>query len=255
MLRAVLGTKNELTMPMSGTGSAGMETCLVNAAGARRPGAGGCTRRVRPEAWPRSPARRSGGRWPSTRRGAARSTWIACARRRPGPHVQVAVRRARGDLDRRTHAARALSRARRRARRALPGGRRDLARRARRWRSTRGDRPAYSGTQKCLSCPPGLSPVTPFDASAGSAHSAQDAGPELVPRSESRSRVTGAASGSTTTPRRSTCSTACTRRCVWRSGGLDARYARHRATRALGCGAVGTRHRSLSVPAKSACRC
>ena len=30
MQRAVMGTKNELTMPMSGTGSAGMETCLVN---------------------------------------------------------------------------------------------------------------------------------------------------------------------------------------------------------------------------------
>lgn len=30
MQRAVMGTANELTMPMSGTGSAGMETCLVN---------------------------------------------------------------------------------------------------------------------------------------------------------------------------------------------------------------------------------
>lgn len=30
MLRAVFRTENELTMPMSGTGSAGMETCLVN---------------------------------------------------------------------------------------------------------------------------------------------------------------------------------------------------------------------------------
>jgi alanine-glyoxylate transaminase/serine-glyoxylate transaminase/serine-pyruvate transaminase len=30
MQRAVMGTENELTMPMSGTGSAGMETCLVN---------------------------------------------------------------------------------------------------------------------------------------------------------------------------------------------------------------------------------
>jgi alanine-glyoxylate transaminase/serine-glyoxylate transaminase/serine-pyruvate transaminase len=30
MLRAVFGTAHELTMPMSGTGSAGMETCLVN---------------------------------------------------------------------------------------------------------------------------------------------------------------------------------------------------------------------------------
>lgn len=31
MLRRVFGTENELTLPMSGTGSAGMETCLVNA--------------------------------------------------------------------------------------------------------------------------------------------------------------------------------------------------------------------------------
>ena len=30
MLRSVFRTKNELTMPMSGTGSAGMETCVVN---------------------------------------------------------------------------------------------------------------------------------------------------------------------------------------------------------------------------------
>ena len=30
MLRTVFGTKNELTFPMSGTGSAGMETCFVN---------------------------------------------------------------------------------------------------------------------------------------------------------------------------------------------------------------------------------
>ena len=30
MLRTVLGTENELTLPISGTGSAGMETCLVN---------------------------------------------------------------------------------------------------------------------------------------------------------------------------------------------------------------------------------
>lgn len=29
-LRCVFGTKNQLTLPMSGTGSAGMETCLVN---------------------------------------------------------------------------------------------------------------------------------------------------------------------------------------------------------------------------------
>lgn len=29
-LKVVMGTKNELTMPMSGTGSAGMETCFVN---------------------------------------------------------------------------------------------------------------------------------------------------------------------------------------------------------------------------------
>lgn len=30
MLREVVGTRNELTLPMSGTGSLGMETCLVN---------------------------------------------------------------------------------------------------------------------------------------------------------------------------------------------------------------------------------
>lgn len=30
MLRGVMGTRNELTFPMSGTGSSGMETCIVN---------------------------------------------------------------------------------------------------------------------------------------------------------------------------------------------------------------------------------
>src|SRR6185436_6409612 len=30
MLREVFGTRNPCTLPMSGTGSAGMETCLVN---------------------------------------------------------------------------------------------------------------------------------------------------------------------------------------------------------------------------------
>ncbi len=30
MMRRVFQTDNELTMPMSGTGSAGMETCMVN---------------------------------------------------------------------------------------------------------------------------------------------------------------------------------------------------------------------------------
>ena len=30
MLRSVFRTENQLTMPMSGTGSAGMETCMVN---------------------------------------------------------------------------------------------------------------------------------------------------------------------------------------------------------------------------------
>ncbi|MEY2931922.1 MAG: hypothetical protein RL033_2671, partial [Pseudomonadota bacterium] len=30
MLRGVFGTQNQCTLPMSGTGSAGMETCLVN---------------------------------------------------------------------------------------------------------------------------------------------------------------------------------------------------------------------------------
>ncbi|HED66166.1 MAG TPA: alanine--glyoxylate aminotransferase family protein, partial [Planctomycetes bacterium] len=30
MLRTLFGTRNQLTIPMSGTGSSGMETCLVN---------------------------------------------------------------------------------------------------------------------------------------------------------------------------------------------------------------------------------
>ena len=67
---------------------------------------------------------------------------------------------------------------------------------------------AYSGTQKCLSCPPGLSPVT--------------LSPRAVAALERRTRKvqswyldlamirnTGGRSASTTTPPRSICSTRC----------------------------------------------
>ena len=72
----------------------------------------------------------------------------------------------------------------------------------------------YSGTQKCLGVPPGLSPVS-FSARAVERIRARTrARAELVPRPRSARRLRRDARAATTTPRRSRCSTRCTRASV-----------------------------------------
>ena len=60
---------------------------------------------------------------------------------------------------------------------------------------------AYSGTQKCLCCPPGLSPGHLRTARARRHGAAEDQGAELVPRPRAARRNTGGPSASIITPR------------------------------------------------------
>ena len=62
---------------------------------------------------------------------------------------------------------------------------------------------AYSGTQKCLSVPPGLAPITYSERALETVRVTHDARAELVPRRRRCSRATGARIACTTTPRRS----------------------------------------------------
>ena len=159
-LQQVFRTRNAMTLAMSGTGSAGMETAFANMV---EPGDkvlicinGVFGNRMKDVA---------------ERCGAVVETievpWgrvfdpreiVAAARRgasASGRH------RACGDLDWRSSAAGSTGRRSPRDRCPAPGGLRDEPGRGLRWRWTRGGIDiAYSGTQKCLSCPPGLSPVT-----------------------------------------------------------------------------------------------
>ena len=84
----------------------------------------------------------------------------------------------------------------------------------------------YSGTQKCLSCIPGLSPVTFSERGHRARAEPDDPGAELVHGPLARRRLLGrgARSGPTTTPRRSTASTASTKRLLMlHEEGLEAR--------------------------------
>ena len=159
MLRRVFGTENELTLPVSGTGSAGMETLLVNliepgdevlvgvcgvfgtrlAEVARRAGAkvtaveGEWGRALDPQAF-RDAARGRSFRLLAVVHGET-STGV---RQEIGPLREVADEAgALLVVDCVTTLA------------GIPVGIDD-----------RGIDAAYSGTQKCLSCPPGLAPVT-----------------------------------------------------------------------------------------------
>ena len=106
-LRTVFRTDNALTLPISGTGSAGMEACIRQR---RRPGRRG--RRSASTAcsasacatWPRAAAPRSSG---STSPGASRSTAERLLDAHPSP--TLIARRARRDLHRRAHRRRAAS--------------------------------------------------------------------------------------------------------------------------------------------------
>ena len=155
-LRQVFRTANELTFPVSGTGSAGMEAAFVNVGRAGRRGGRRRQRRVRRAhvrrrrraAAPRSSA--------STPIGASRSTRKRCSTRTRRP------RSSRSCTPRRRPASATTSRASARDKGdalllvdcvtslggipvEIDGWGVDLA---------------YSGTQKCLGVPPGLAPFT-----------------------------------------------------------------------------------------------
>ena len=189
MLRRLFQTENKMTLPMSGTGSAGMETCFVNllepgdaavigingvfgtrmAEVAERCGAevtrveapwgsivpedemAETLRRVRPKVAGLVHAETSTGVWQPVET-------IAAAAREAGTLLVLDCVTSLGgcpvELDR--------------------------------W----GIDVAYSGTQKCLSCPPGLAPVT-FGSRARGDRRAQEQGAELVPRREPAGQLLG----------------------------------------------------------------
>jgi len=159
MLRAVLGTENELTFPMSGTGSAGMETCLVNtlepgdrvlvgvngvfgarmAEVARRAGARVSTAEVE---WGRpvtADVLREAARGESFK-----ALCVVHAETSTGALTDVAALRPVADELGALLVVDCVT--------SLGGLPVEL--------DAWGVDAAYSGTQKCLSCPPGLSPVS-----------------------------------------------------------------------------------------------
>ena len=176
-LRRVFATANPLTLPLSGTGSAGMEASIGQRGPPGRPGGGGGQRGVR-----RTDVR--GGRAVRCRGGTGGGALghpdrpRATARRAPGAGGHRG--RARRDLYR---GAQRRGPARARAR-AMPCCWWTPSRRSAgcevavdRW----GVDVAYSGTQKCLGVPPGLAPLTVSEAGPGAAGRSAL---QLVPRPE-----------------------------------------------------------------------
>ena len=166
-------------LPLSGTGSAGMEACLVNLL---EPGetAGRCERRLR-----RADGR---GRAPRGRRVATVEAELGEPCRPTRLHGRDRRACDPGSSRSSTPRPRPASPARGRDRAQRP--RRRRARRARLRHVARGHAPcarrwgidaAYSGTQKCLSCPPGCRRCRSASARS-SASSAHAAGAELVSR-------------------------------------------------------------------------
>jgi alanine-glyoxylate transaminase/serine-glyoxylate transaminase/serine-pyruvate transaminase len=160
LLRAVFGTANELTIPISGTGSAGMEACLVNLLEPNDTaviGVNGVFGTRMAEVAERAGARvvRVEAAWGEI----VRAEQVEAALRQCTQPKLVALVHAETS----TGAWQPLADASRLARAhgalfladcvtSLAGVPVDV--------DAMGIDAAYSGTQKCLSCPPGLSPVT-----------------------------------------------------------------------------------------------
>ena len=114
----------------------------------------------------------------------------------------------------------------------------------------------YSCTQKGLGCPPGLSPVSVQRPGRRGAEGPQDEGAELVPRPDADRRATGAATGRTTTPAPITMIYALREglRLVLEEG-LEARWARHvRNHKALKAGLAGAGLDVHRRPRGTSCR-
>ena len=155
-LRTVWGTGNALTLPVSGTGSAGMEAAFVNTVGPGRRGGRRGQRPVRRAHVRRGrPLRGRGG--PGRRaRGGSRSTPTPCSRAHPSPKV-IALVHAETSTGVRNDVA------------AVAAGKGDALLLADCVTSLGGIPVdidgwgvdvAYSGTQKCLGVSPGLAPFT-----------------------------------------------------------------------------------------------
>ncbi len=88
----------------------------------------------------------------------------------------------------------------------------------------------YSGTQKCLSCVPGIAPITFSERAWNEITGRKPQGAELVPRHELVMGYWGGRpSGPITTRRRSTTSMPCTKRCsILQEEGLEQSWQRHR---------------------------
>ncbi|MAB78249.1 MAG: alanine--glyoxylate aminotransferase [Planctomycetes bacterium] len=159
MLRAVMRTENEPTFPMSGTGSAGMETCIVNLVEPSDKvlvGVNGVFGQRLCEV-----ARRAGAEVHSVERewGRALDPEALLKKKKDGPFKLLCVVHAETS----TGAVSDLGACKRVAEElgalllvdcvtSLGGIPIDL--------DELGIDAAYSGTQKCLSCPPGLAPVS-----------------------------------------------------------------------------------------------
>ena len=189
-LRTVFRTTNALTLPISGTGSAGMEACFVNLV---EPGDTVDRRRQR-----RVRRAHVRGRPPLRRRGRAGRRAVGRAAR-----SAAAARRAA-----RAPRARVVASCTRRP----PPASRTTSLRSRPSAGTDtlllvdtvtslggipldvdgwGIDACYSGTQKCLGVPPGLSPVTFSRSCGGSRPDSIHAGAVLVPRPRAHRRLRG----------------------------------------------------------------
>ena len=161
MLQNAFRTRNAMTIPVSAPGSAGMETCFVNLIEPGDKVDRLRERRVRRTDEGKRPShRRRSGRWSRTR-GVRRSIRTRSVRRSPSTRTPRSSRSctpkrrpARGPTHRRCAGLRSdhdcLSIVD--AVTSLGGVPLEV--------DAWGADAVYSGTQKCLSCPPGISPVT-----------------------------------------------------------------------------------------------
>ena len=221
LMREAFGTENLATLPISGTGSAGHGGAGGELRRPRRP------RRVRRQ----RPVRRADGRRARARRRRRRAGQGRVGPRGPGRAARRGRRRRR--RPRRSSSCTARRRPASRSRsRASPTPAASATRCCSSTASRRsaaiplrvdeaGIDAAFSGTQKCLNCPPGLAPFTAGERAIAKLKAREKPGrswyfdlalvleywnPDATAGGGRRARIT--------TPRRSTWSTRCARRCA-----------------------------------------
>ena len=192
LLRYAYQTKNALTFPISGPGSVGMEYCFVNLVRAGRQGlvcrngvfGGRMIENV--ERCGGMPGRRRG------RVGRAGRSAEARGRAQEEPRREGRRVRARGNFDRRAVRRQDAGRRSRTSTTRWRSSTRSPRSAARRCWSTSGSIDAiYSASQKCLSCTPGLSPVSFSERVVELREGAQGQDPQLVHGHEPAARLLG----------------------------------------------------------------